>query len=91
MTLSGGRGVPTPPAELAKLTGRERAYVFEYGDDEGLVTVLSRGAELSKVRFDRADLFGKEGHVSNGKLKPVLEPKPKRQKAKPNGDPEHNS
>jgi hypothetical protein len=82
----GGRD-PTPPAELAALTGRERVYVFEYGDEEGLATVLRRGEEMSTVRYDRADLFGKEGHVLNRQLKPVLEKKPK--KAKQNGDQGH--
>jgi hypothetical protein len=53
------------------LTGRERVYVFEHGDEEGLATVLSRGAEISRVRFDRADIYGKEGNISNSQLKPA--------------------
>jgi hypothetical protein len=76
---------PTPPAELAKMLGRERVYVFEYGDEEGLATVLGRGETMSTVRFDRADLFGKEGHVRTSQLKPVLY-NPKKAKRDDNPD-----
>jgi hypothetical protein len=75
MAANKGGREPTPPAELAKLTGRERVYVYEHGDKECLATVLSRGETTSTVRFDRADLFGKESHVSNQMLYPIKENK----------------
>jgi hypothetical protein len=75
MALSKGGREPTPPAELAKLTGRERVYVFTHGDKETLATVLSRGDNVSMVRFDRADLFGKDAYIGNKLLHPTEEKK----------------
>jgi len=78
MSVSLGGEPTTSPAELAELTGRDRVYVFDHGDEDGLATVLSRGTEVSRVRFDRADVYGKEGTFSNDKLKPAfVKKKPK--------------
>jgi hypothetical protein len=57
--------------------------VFDYGDEDGLATVLNEGESVSAVRYDRGDLFGKTGYVNNRQLKPVKDPAHAKRKPKP--------